>query len=488
MAHPIIDSLLNHVRSGVYPMHVPGHKQGRGSNTVASAVIPEYLYKIDLTEIPGLDDLNEPTGCIGEAQERAAELFGADHSFLLVNGSTVGIEAAILGICGPGSRVAISGIAHQSVVAGIALSGAELVQMETMMSSKYLIPLGVDADEVARCLAEEDGITAVLVTNPSYYGVCQDLRAMADVCHNRGAILIVDEAHGAHLGLSEKLPVSALEAGADVVIQSTHKTLGSMTQTALLHIKGTRVDPKRVAASLHMLQTSSPSYVLMASIDSVLHRLSMEAASLGTQVISNAMLVRDGLQRAPVSLLSPEDLDPVFTLDPTRVTLSASDLGVFGQELEDRLRTTGYQMEFSDLLSSVAVITYADTRSALEGFCEAVGQVLYDTPQDTSAADEVRKRVYPLMVQAAEERQDFAFTVRDAVFARKVFVDIEMSLGRVAGECVSPYPPGIPLLYPGQVITRPVIDLIKEFLSSDVRFHGIEVRSSGEALCPVIDQ
>ena len=242
MAHPIIDALLRHIRSNTYPLHVPGHKQGRGSRTVAATLIARHLYEMDLTEITGLDDLQKPSGCIAETEEEAARLFGADRSFLLVNGSTVGVESAIMATCGPDSKIAIPGAVHRSVVAGLALSGAEPAFIDTPVSRKYLVPLGVSPADVDRCLAAETGIAAVLITNPSYYGVCQDVEAIARVCHRHDAVLIVDEAHGSHLSFSSSLPAAGLEAGADVVIQSTHKTLGAMTQAALLHVKGDRVD------------------------------------------------------------------------------------------------------------------------------------------------------------------------------------------------------------------------------------------------------
>ena len=190
------------------------------------------------------------------------------------------------------------------------------------------MPLGVDPAEVERCLAQEKGIRAVLVTNPSYYGVCQDLEAIASICHKHGAILIVDEAHGGHLSFSSELPISGLHAGADIVIQSAHKTLGSLTQTALMHVKGQRVDHDRLASCLRLLQTTSPSYILMASLDSVIHRLSLEGESLVASAVANAREMRRVIRGlSGVSLLSPEDLEPVFSLDPTRITVSAADRG-----------------------------------------------------------------------------------------------------------------------------------------------------------------
>lgn len=487
MTHSIIDALLRHIRSGIYPMHVPAHKQGRGSNTVSAAVIAQYLYKMDLTEVPGLDDLSEPSGCIQDTEAAAAALFSADRSFLLVNGATVGVEAAILAACPPGTRIAISGVVHKSAIAGIALAGAEPVLLYTRLSSKYLMPLGVDPAEVERCLAEEKGIRAVLVTNPSYYGVCQDLEAIASICHKHGAILIVDEAHGGHLSFSSELPISGLHAGADIVIQSAHKTLGSLTQTALMHVKGQRVDHDRLASCLRLLQTTSPSYILMASLDSVIHRLSLEGESLVASAVANAREMRRVIRGlSGVSLLSPEDLEPVFSLDPTRITVSAADRGILGTELQERLRSRGYQVEFSDLLSTVAVTSYADDDDDLRGFCSAIEDAIADAPSRSSIGEKLRSRVYPLMVRAAEEQATSALSIRAAVLSHRREVLLEDSIGEVSADGVYPYPPGVPLLLPGQVITESVVDLIKELLAVGISIRGIKMRE-GSPVCSIVD-
>jgi arginine decarboxylase len=487
MSHPIVDALLSHVRSGIYPMHVPGHKQGRGSDSVAASVVSEYFYKIDLTEIPGLDDLCEPSGCIKEAEMAAASLFGADRSFLLVNGATVGILAAILSTCTGRSKLAISRTVHRSVISGVALSGAELVLVDTMVSPRYLIPLGVDAEAVERCLSQESDIAAVLVTNPSYYGICQDLSAVAAACHKHGVILIVDEAHGGHLSFCDDLPMSGLQSGADIVIQSAHKTLGSVTQTALMHVRGSKVDCDRVAANLRMLQTSSPSYILMASLDSVLHRLVTEGRQLVSAAVANSISVRSALDGSPVSVVSQADVGPVFSIDPTRLTISAAECGVLGPDLEERLRVRGFQVEFSDLLSVVAVITYADAASDLQRFCEAVNDSLRCAPSGSRSGREIRERVYPLVARAADEAVSRVLSVRDAVMSPHRHLSLDQSIGRIAAECVCPYPPGVPLLFPGQEITPAVIDLIREFMKAGVRFHGIHT-SSGESLLAAVDE
>jgi len=486
MGHPIIDSLLRHIRSGTYPMHVPGHKQGRGSDTIAADLIAQYLYKMDLTEIPGLDDLQKPSECIAKTEEEAARLFGADRSFLLVNGSTVGVEAAIMATCQPGSKIAIPAAVHRSVIAGLALSGAEPVFVDTPVSHRYLIPLGVSPADVERSLSAETGISAVLVTNPSYYGVCQDLEAIARVCHDRDAVLIVDEAHGSHLSFSSSLPAAGLEAGADIVVQSTHKTLGAMTQAALLHVKGDRVDHERIASFLRMLQTSSPSYVLMASLDSVIHRFSMEGRELVACAVQNANEVRESLgSMAGVDVLSAGDIGPMFALDPTRLTISAADRGVLGLELQERLRIRGFQVEFSDLLNSIAVITYSDAAADLQRFCSAVRHAVAESPVDASIAEGLCEKIRPLVAGAAVEERRFALTIREAVFTGRRLVNLDESVGEISAESVCPYPPGIPVLLPGQRITRPIVDLVKTLLRAGLVFHGMNVDKGSYSLAIV---
>jgi arginine decarboxylase len=467
-------------------MHVPGHKQGRGSDATAAALIPQHLYDMDLTEIPGLDDLQRPSGCIAATEEKAARLFGADRSFLLVNGSTVGVEAAIMAICRPGSRLAISAAVHRSVIAGLALSGAEPVFLDTPVSHRYLVPLGVSAATVDRCLAAETGISAVLVTNPSYYGVCQDLEAIARVCHEREAVLIVDEAHGSHLSFSDSLPASGLEAGADVVIQSTHKTLGAMTQAAMLHVKGDRVDCERIASCLRMLQTSSPSYVLMASLDSAIYRFSLEGERLVASAAQNANEVRESLGSiAGVGVLSAEDIGPESAVDPTRLTITAVDRGVLGSELQERLRTRGFQVEFSDLLNSIAVITYSDAAADLQRFCSAVADAVAESPIDFTIAEGLCERIRPVIAGPAGEERKFAMSVRDAVFSARRSVNLDESVGETSADSVCPYPPGIPLLLPGQRITRPIVDLVKTLVAAGLMFHGMSVDGHGYSLAIV---
>lgn len=467
-------------------MHVPGHKQGRGSDTIAANLIAQYLYNMDLTEIPGLDDLQKPSGCIAKTEEGAARLFGADRSFLLVNGSTVGVEAAIMATCRPGSKIAIPAAVHRSVIAGLALSGAEPVFIDTPVSHRYLIPLGATPADVDRCLAAGTGISAVLVTNPSYYGVCQDLEAIARICHQRGAVLIVDEAHGSHLSFSSSLPAAGLESGADIVIQSTHKTLGAMTQAALLHVKGHRVDRERIASCLRMLQTSSPSYVLMASLDSVIHRFSLEGRGLVASAVQNANEVRESLgSTAGVDVLSAEDVGPTFALDPTRLTICAADRGVLGLELQERLRGRGFQMEFSDLLNSIAVITYSDAAADLREFCSAVRDSVAESPIDSSTSAGLREKIRPLIAGAAGEERESAMTIRAAVFSARRLANLDESIGEISAESVCPYPPGIPVLLPGQRITRSIVDLVKTLLAAGLVFHGIGVDSGSYSLAIV---
>ncbi|MFY9484954.1 MAG: hypothetical protein WAQ30_00295, partial [Bacillota bacterium] len=252
-------------------------------------------------------------------------------------------------------------------------------------------------------------------------------------------------------------------------------------------VKGQRVDHDRLASCLRLLQTTSPSYILMASLDSVIHRLSLEGESLVASAVANAREMRRVIRGlSGVSLLSPEDLEPVFSLDPTRITVSAADRGILGTELQERLRSRGYQVEFSDLLSTVAVISYADDDDDLRGFCSAIEDAIADAPSRSSIGEKLRSRVYPLMVRAAEEQATSALSIRAAVLSHRREVLLEDSIGEVSADGVYPYPPGVPLLLPGQVITESVVDLIKELLAVGISIRGIKMRE-GSPVCSIVD-
>ncbi|KUK07839.1 MAG: Arginine/lysine/ornithine decarboxylase, partial [Caldanaerobacter subterraneus] len=263
MSTPLYDALMEYVKKETVPFHMPGHKQGR----VLPKEYIENLAKIDLTEVPGLDNLHNPDGPILEAEKLAAKAFGSKQAFFLVNGSTAGIYAAMYAVLNPTDKVLVMRNSHKSVYNGVVLTQSIPVYLLPEIDYENGIAMGIDVEKLEEVLQKERDVKAVVVTHPNYYGFCSDIEKIVDIVHKYGKILIVDEAHGAHFPFSNNLPKSSIKAGADIVVQSLHKTLTSFTQTSILHLNSDRVDVDRLKYSLSLFQSTSPSYILMSSID-----------------------------------------------------------------------------------------------------------------------------------------------------------------------------------------------------------------------------
>ncbi|MDD4496254.1 MAG: aminotransferase class I/II-fold pyridoxal phosphate-dependent enzyme, partial [Eubacteriales bacterium] len=273
---PLYDALIEYCGKGAIPFHMPGHKQGRG----LPKSFFDTLSQIDLTELPGLDNLHWPEGADKKAQELAAEAFRAEHSYFLVNGSSSGLLASAMTICSPGKRVLVQRDSHISVVNGLMLAGAEPVFPKNGINADFGITDALEIYEVEKALEKNPDIAGVILTRPSYYGVCSDLQKIVELCHQYGKPVAVDEAHGAHLGFADFLPPSAMDCGADISVQSAHKTLPSLTQSAYLHLQGDLIDRQKLEFYLRVFQSTSPSYLLMASLDICRAIMQQEGAHL----------------------------------------------------------------------------------------------------------------------------------------------------------------------------------------------------------------
>jgi arginine decarboxylase len=260
------------------PFYAPGHKRGRGASPQLQNLLGLQALRVDLPELPELDNLFAPEGVIQEAQTLAAEAFGAEQTYFLANGSTCGIEAAILATCGPGDKIIVPRNAHRSVIAGLVLAGAMPVFVEPQYAPELGLVLGISADAIASALHRHPDTRAVLVVSPTYHGICSDIAAIAHLAHAHHLPLLVDEAHGAHFGFHPHLPSTALGQGADLVVQSTHKLLGALTQASMLHTQGHRINRSRLQAALQLTQSTSPSYLLLASLDAARHQMATGGA------------------------------------------------------------------------------------------------------------------------------------------------------------------------------------------------------------------
>ncbi|WP_066382028.1 aminotransferase class I/II-fold pyridoxal phosphate-dependent enzyme [Anabaena sp. CA = ATCC 33047] len=439
--------------------YTPGHKRGRGIYQPLADLLGKAVFGADLTELADLDNLSAPQGVIQQAQQLAAEAFGAAHTWFLVNGSTCGVEAAILATCGVGDKIILPRNVHSSAIAGLILSGAIPIFVNPEYDSVLDIAHSITPDGVKAALQQHPDAKAVLTVYPTYYGVCGDLQAIAHITHEYHIPLLVDEAHGAHFAFHPQLPISALAAGADLTIQSIHKVLGAMTQASMLHIQGNRIDIDRINKALQLLQSTSPSYILLASLDAARQQMALEGEQLMSHTLQLAHEARHKISHIPrLSVLQPPEasLSPGFVdLDKTRLTVNVSGLGLTGFAVEEILDKLGVTAELATLQNLTFIISLGNTaddiHQLVQGFRSLAEKTPPPTPQGTRRWDNDNCfRYFP------------GITPREAFFAVTEILPLKQTGDRICAEIVCPYPPGIPVLMPGEIITPATIDYLQE--------------------------
>lgn len=479
---PIYDRLIEHRGRGTHRFHVPGHKGGGG--TLVTEREFRAVLEIDLTEIPGLDDLHQPEGVIEEAQRLAADVFGAAHTFFLVGGSTAGILALMLTVGRSGRPVIVQRNAHKSIMNGLMLAGARAVFVAPRIDPASGLPGGADAQDVAEALRRYPDAAAVVLTNPNYYGMGVDLRPLVDLAHARGVPVIVDEAHGAHYGHHPDLPASALAAGADGVVQSTHKMLTAMTMGAMLHLgDGGRIDPADVQQALRIVQSSSPSYPILASLDLCRRQLALRGAELFDEALRVAAELRGRLAAMPrLDVLAvPRDAARAAftTLDPLKLTLREATGSLSGFELLEALDACGCVAELADPRHVLLALGPATAERDAAALIRALERILRRLPPKRPATDGAGKQenaADPGAIPAISEPIQFGVRFTDGggkEGGRPALVELREAAGRIAAEPVVPYPPGVPLLLPGERITADAAEQLKRWRSAGARIHGI---------------
>lgn len=469
---PVLEALRAHLKTNPLALHVPGHKMGRGFPPEA-AVWLEQALRLDLTELPGLDDLHQPEGAIREAQQLAAEAFGSDETHFLVGGSTAGNMAMIFAACSPGETILIPRNAHKSVHNAVMLAGARPVYLYPETDERFGIPTAIRAEEVRRALSEHPDARAVLITSPTYQGVCSDIAAIAGEAHRFGKLLLVDEAHGAHFSFHEKLPPSAIQSGADLAVQSAHKTLGSLTGSAMLHGKKGRYDSERLRIFLGMVQTSSPSYLMLLSLDAARQQM----ATRGRALLDEAM---QALSRGRRELEKTEGLAlygggaHVAGVDPFKWWIRVRRLGLTGFAAERFLRETrGIFFEMADDGHLLAVFSYADTEKQVNRLLDGLRLLAGLQGPADKTADAARERQSAFLRQT-RFRLEQVMLPGEALHSACRHVALESAAGQVAAEPVIPYPPGIPLILPGERYTAELVGCLREMREAGARFQGAE--------------
>ena len=454
---PLLDALKKYARSNHAAFYTPGHKRGQGISPQLIDCFGAEVFKFDLPELPEIGSLFDSQGVIQSAYSCAAAAFGADYTYFLVNGSTCGIVAAILATCGVGDKIILPRNVHQSAIAGLILSGATPIFVNPEYDPVLDIAHSITVEGVESALKQHPDVKAVMMVYPTYFGVCGDVEAVAHLTHKYNIPLLVDEAHGAHFAFHPDLPISALKAGADLSIQSIHKTLGALTQASMLHVQGDRINRDRLTKSLELVQSSSPSSLLLASLDAARQQMAVKGKQLMSRTLQLAESARNQISQIPgLSVLELTIATPGFVaLDKTRLTVNVSGLGLTGFAADEILVDCGVIAELPSLQNLTFIIS--------------LGNIDADIEQLVQGLKIATKHKQVLAMESAiapfNHESKLAITPRQAFYADTETLLIEQTCDRICAELVCPYPPGIPVLIPGEVVTTQAIIYLQKIQS-----------------------
>jgi arginine decarboxylase len=468
---PFFDSLVN-TRQQRSPLsfHMPGHKFNPDLLPELADFFGAGVFTGDLNEaVPTIDYLHAATGPLVEAQQLAAAAVGADHTFFLVNGSTIGNQAMLMAAVRDRQKVIITRAAHRSVYAGLILSGATPIYIMPRVHPQVHFPLAVEVGAVQNRLEEHHSVVAIHVTSPNYYGYLPDIEGLVKLAHAHNIPLLVDEAHGAHLRFHPDLPPSAVGLGADVVVQSPHKTLGAITQAAWLHLTGQRIPFTLLRYLVGILQSSSPNVILTGSLDVARRQMALHGKALLDRTIELAQRARTAIRQIPGLWCYGEDLVGNYGIaeyDPTKLVIRVTDTGLSGKEFAAELWSRfNLTVEFADPWQLICSITIADTPDRIDRLIGALRAVAQDH-QGGSPPDRVELAPPPLPQLILNPRQ--------ATFRSSRRVPLIKARDQVCAEQVIPYPPGVPLLMPGEVISAEMIDYVQYLLRQQIKIVGPE--------------
>lgn len=456
---PLIDMLKNFGKISPHYYCVPSHHLGHGADENFLNLVGSQMLGFDVTETPLTDDLHEAEGAIKKAEQLASDLFNSDRTFFLVNGTTCGNEAMVISSVCEGEKILVARNCHKSVLMGLIISGATPIYIEPEKSTDFHTFGSISPKKVKEAFELNPDIKAFIMTSPTYYGICSDIEKIAEICHLYGAMLLVDEAHGAHLNFSDILPKSAISSGADMAAQSIHKTLGSMTQSSMLHIKSKIADISKVDAALKIVQSTSPSYILMASLDGARHNMAVNGKTAVSNMIRCADYLRKGLNSIDKVHCPYEISNSVFAIDKTRIVFSIDNVSGFSVS-DLLLEKHNICTEMADDRNVIAVIGHGDTLDDMDYLINAVNDI---------AETAYKEDLFPYDFPAVPP---MAITPRKAFFAHSQSISLEKSCGMVSAEMIAPYPPGIPIIYPGEIITEDIHKFIMQAVKGGNHIHG----------------
>ncbi|WP_191561846.1 aminotransferase class I/II-fold pyridoxal phosphate-dependent enzyme [Metabacillus idriensis] len=467
---PLFTGLKEHAKKDPVQFHIPGHKKGAGIDPEFRSFIGAQALSIDLINIGPLDDLHSPKGMIKKAQDLAAEAFGADHTFFSVQGTSGAIMTMVMAVCGPGDKILVPRNVHKSVMSAVVFSGATPIFIHPEIDKELGISHGITTESVEHALEQHPDAKGLLVINPTYFGVSADLKKIVEIAHSYNVPVLVDEAHGVHIHFHEDLPMSAMQAGADMAATSVHKLGGSMTQSSILNVREGLVSVQRVQTILSMLTTTSTSYLLLASLDVARKRLATEGRELAEQAIRLANDTRKKINEIEKIECIGEEIvgtEAAFDFDPTKLIISIKELGLNGYDVEKWLRENyNIEVEMSDLYNILCIITPGDTERETGILIEALHAL--SSEFINASADLIKPTVMLPDIPV------LALTPRDAFYAETEIVPFSESAGRIIAEFIMVYPPGIPIFIPGEIISEENLAYVRMNLEVGLPVQGPE--------------
>ncbi len=449
---PIMEALQQFKTMRIVPFDVPGHKRGRG-NPELTRFLGEQCLTVDVNSMKRLDNLCHPTSVILEAEKLAADAFGAKHAFLMVGGTTSSVQSMIFSAVGRGDEIILPRNVHRSVINALVLTGAVPVYVNPQINERLGISLGMRLEDVKGAIQNHPDARAVLVNNPTYYGICSDIRSIARLAHEAGMLVLADEAHGTHFYFGENMPVSAMAADADLAAVSMHKSGGSLTQSSLL-LCGQGMNPDKVRQFINLTQTTSGSYLLMSSLDISRKNLALHGKHIFRKVTGLTTYARDEINQLGDYYAYGKELvngDTIFDFDVTKLAVNTLELGLAGIEVYDILRDFyDIQAEFGDLGNLLAYVSVGDRDRDIERLVAALADIRRRYKREK--AELMRQEYISPQVDTPPQ---------EAFYAERESLPIETSEGRICSEFVMCYPPGIPILAPGERITKDILDYIR---------------------------
>jgi arginine/lysine/ornithine decarboxylase len=462
---PLFDALKAYHKRNVIPFDVPGHKHGNGLKEFKD-YFGNAMMELDVNSMPCLDNLCNPIGVIRQAEDLAAEAYGADSAFFLVNGTSAGVQTMILSVCKPGDKIILPRNCHKSATSALILSGAVPVYVQPHIHEGLGIAMGVKTYDIERAIIDNPDAKAVFIINPTYYGVVSDLKEIIRIAHQYNMLVLADEAHGAHFAFNDEMPYSAIKLGADMSAVSLHKTGGSMTQSSILLLNEERVSYSAVKTAINLNQTTSASYLLLSSLDVARKQLVLEGDTMLDEVMAMVRHARNRINLIPGLYAFGEELigtPGVFDFDITKLGVNFRKVGLTGFEVYDLLHEEyNIQVELSDMYNILAVVSLGDSYDSVNALCDALEDLVSkygkDQPLDLKTSIHVNPKVI--------------ISPREAYYGHKVTVALENAVGEISGESIMTYPPGIPLVTPGERISKELVAYIQWLKTEKCQLQG----------------